>query len=87
MSGPKRGDLLIRNENLHGDVATFVVVDAVTHGLVAGPFPTLRDATVSAAQLAHGGSVWQGSFDMRGRPLGAPMRLPIRTHPSLARSA
>ena len=86
MAIPATGDLLIRNQNSFASDSTYVVIDAVTHVCISGPFATLREATASAAALAGAGAcIWQENMDLRGRTLGSPMRLPIR--PNSARRA
>jgi hypothetical protein len=83
----QHGDLLIRNQTPQSAVARFVVIDALSRHLVSGPFESLRDATLAAARHADGGTIWQENLDHRGRAVGAPMRLPIRTERRLPRSA
>jgi hypothetical protein len=88
MSVPKNGDLLIRPLPSTDTTSLFVVVDPMTHGVLAKPFPSLREAAVFAAGLASAGAtIWQENVDLRQRVLGPPVRLPIRTSGPARRTA
>jgi hypothetical protein len=76
---PVRGDLLIRTVSSQGKLASFLIAEAQTDRTLAGPFDTLRDATLAASKLADGRTIWQETLDYRGRRLGEPMRVPVKT--------
>ena len=72
----RAGDLLICDESQHGG---FVIVAAVGHRLVAGPFKSLADALRTALEFADGqATLWHQQSDLRGRPLGPPVALPFK---------
>ena len=88
MFAPRSGDLLIRPLPSNDTTTLFVVVDPMTHDVVAKPFPSLREAAVFAAGTASAGAtIWQENVDLRQRVLGPPVRLPIRTSGPARRSA
>ena len=64
-------DVLIRHLNAH----EFVVVDATTRELVAGPFDRFSIALTAAREAADDNAVWYEDLDHHGRPL-KPIRLP-----------
>ena len=69
--------LLIRHRK-EGLDRTYVVVDALTTQVVAGPFATLAAAVEAAGTLVGpGGSLWQETADLRARPLNAETRRPL----------
>jgi hypothetical protein len=68
--GPQPGDVIIRATISDG----FVVVDAITDRVLAGPALTLTYA-LAAAQRHSRGDIWQQQVDGRGRPLGQMFRL------------
>jgi hypothetical protein len=75
---PRTGDLLIRTSPSHDEYSKFVLLDAITQRLVAGP-TTFNDAIRIACDLiSHGGRIWQQFADARGRPLGPPSRLELQ---------
>jgi hypothetical protein len=67
---PGHGDVLLRGDGHAG----FELVRAVTHELIEDKIPSL-DAVVEVARYHGAATVWQQSFDNRGRPLGDPVRL------------
>jgi hypothetical protein len=73
--GPKPGDVLIRAAP--ATPSAFIVLDACSERLVAGPLLSLNEALRTARQLAGkvGGVIWQQPVDERGRPLGPVLRL------------
>ena len=73
--GPKPGDVLIKTAP--SAQSSFIVVDACSERLVAGPLLSLDDALRTARQLARkaSGVIWQQPVDARGRPLGPVLRL------------
>jgi hypothetical protein len=77
MSGPQRGDLIIRCCAASSRVE-FVIVEAVTHLLRCGPFASLREATIAALDLAGYGYLWHDSVDAHGRLVQAAVRVPFR---------
>ena len=72
---PKPGDVLIRTAP--SSHSSFIVLDAYSERLVAGPLGSLDEALRTARQLASkvGGVIWQQPVDERGRPLGPVLRL------------
>jgi hypothetical protein len=68
----KPGDVLIR----HLNSMEYVLADAATREVLAGPFGTFPSALHAARRLAAGNSVWLEDVDNRGRPLGDPVRIP-----------
>jgi hypothetical protein len=73
--GPKPGDVLIKRAP--ASASSFIVLDACSERLVAGPMLSLDEALRTARQLAAkvGGVIWQQPVDERGRPLGPVLRL------------
>jgi hypothetical protein len=73
--GPKPGDVLIRTAP--AAPSSFIVLDACSERLVAGPLVSLDEALRTARQLAAkaSGVIWQQPVDERGRPLGPLLRL------------
>jgi hypothetical protein len=76
---PMRGDVLIRSQSADSGQSAYLVAEAKTDRTLAGPFDTLRDATITAARLARGAAIWQENLDHRGRRIGEPLRLPFRS--------
>jgi hypothetical protein len=72
---PRPGDVLIRTASYAQ--SSFLVLDACSERLVAGPVGSLEEALRKARQLAAkaGTVIWQQSVDERGRPLGPVLRL------------
>ena len=67
----EEGDVLIRSLD-----STYLVLDAVSHRALDGPFDAFADALAAAlAFVRPGRTVWQENTDNRGRPLGPPMRI------------
>jgi hypothetical protein len=81
---PTQGDLLIRSQSVEDGSHAFLVAEAKTTRVLAGPFETLRDAIIAAARLARGQSIWHETLDDRGRRIGEPVRLPFRSRPQLS---
>ena len=73
MQSPERGDLLLRGSPDTG----FELCDPITSQRVAGPFASISDA-LQVAQALSPRSIWQQSFDNRGRALGDMSQLPSR---------
>ena len=69
---PQRGDILIRASWVSG---TYSLIDVISGEHIAGPFNDFAGA-VAAARHRHVRAIWQQHLDTRGRPLGAPFRLP-----------
>ena len=66
-------DVLVR----HLNSMEYVLVDASTREVLAGPFDTFPTALIAARRLADGNGVWLEDVDNRGRPLGNPVRIPL----------
>jgi hypothetical protein len=71
LTGPRPGDLLIRNTLNE----RFEIVDADGHH-VAGPFDSFVAARLRAVIESKGGAVWQQPFDLSGLALGDPVVVP-----------
>ena len=66
-------DVLVR----HLNSLEYLLVDASTREVLAGPFDTFPSALIAARRIANGNSVWLEDVDNRGRPLGNPVRIPL----------
>ncbi len=70
LKGPRMGDVLLRGDGHLG----FELVTAVTHEPIETEIPSL-EAVVEVARSHGATTIWQQSFDNRGRALGDPVRL------------
>jgi len=68
----KPSDVLIR----HLNSMEYVLADAWTREVLAGPFDNFPSALHAARRLATGNGVWLEDVDKGGRPLGDPVRIP-----------
>ena len=67
---PRAGDVLLRGDGKAG----FELVEAKTHEPIQTNIPTL-EAAIEIARAHGAGTIWQQSFDNRGRALGDPVWL------------
>ena len=75
MPHPTDGDTLLRDA-----ASGYVVVDAMTLQPLAGPYPTIAEAALTARRLigVGEGHVWRDNVDGRGRRLGEPFLLELQ---------
>jgi hypothetical protein len=72
---PKLGDLLIRTTPTLGELQQFVLLDAVSERVIAGP-SSFNELVRTAQRLRSSeGQIWQQFADDRGRPIGPALLL------------
>ena len=67
---PRSGDVLVRGDGHAG----FELVKAVTYEPIQTNLPTV-EAAIDVARAQGAMTIWQQSFDNRGRALADPVRL------------